>query len=197
MVQVMGAPELFIRVTTGNNSAVLSRDQLIPHYLSILQNLPMMPETDRNQVYPIDVCLHYEVVGYNSLVSKINSDLNLLQRRAKGEILPDSSMDEVVLALNKNSVPTSWTSQGFPSTVSLSNWLNELPIKMKTLKSYIMDEKPATYNLSVFLRPDRFLESVKQTYARGQFKDIDCIDLQVEVSSLLLLKTFVCINISV
>ena len=182
MVQVIGAPELFIRVSTGNSSAVLSRDQLIPHFLSILQNLPIMPETDRNQVYPVDVCLHYEVVGYNNLVKKITSDLNLLQRRARGEILPDSNMDEMVLALNKNTIPSSWISQTFPSTLSLSDWMNELPIRMKTLKSYIMDEKPATYNLSVFLRPDRFLESVKQTYARRQFKDIDCIELQVEVS---------------
>ena len=188
MVQVIGAPELFIRVTTGNSSAVLSRDQLIPQYLSLLQNLPIMPETNRNQVYPVDVCLHYEVVGYNNLVAKISSDLNLLQRRAKGEILPDSNMDEVVLSLNRNAVPKSWTSQSFPSTLSLSDWMNELPVRMKILKSYIMDEKPATYNLSVFLRPDRFLESVKQTYARRQFKDIDCIELQVEVSLLVTFK---------
>ena len=181
MVQVIGAPELFIRVTTGNSSAVLSRDQLIPQYLSLLQNLPTMPDTNRNQVYPVDACLHFEVVGYNDLIAKITSDLNLLQRRAKGEILPDSNMDDVVLSLNKNTVPPSWTAQSFPSTMNLSDWMNELPIRMKILKSYIMDEKPATYNLSAFLRPDRFLESVKQTYARRQFKDIDCIALQVEV----------------
>ncbi|XP_052798483.1 dynein heavy chain domain-containing protein 1-like isoform X5 [Mya arenaria] len=181
MVQVIGAPELFSRVTLGHSAAVIAREAIIPHYISIVQGLPLLPDTNRNQYLPLDVFLHYEAEGYRKLIETITLDLNLLQRKAKGEIHTSPELNEVIYAINRNKVPPSWTNQGFQSANSLSDWLLELSLKLKHLKSYIMDDKPATYNLSVFQRPDRFLESVKQTYARKQFKDIDSIEFKVEV----------------
>lgn len=182
MVQVIGAPELFNHVTMGTSSAVIARELAIPQYASMVQNLPLLPDTNKNQVYPIDVFLHYEAEGYRSLIETITNDLNLLQRKARGEILPSPELNEVIYAINRNIVPVSWTKDGFQSARNISEWLKKLSFKLKCLRTYILDSKPATYNLSVFLRPDRFLESVKQTYARKQFKDIDCVEFKVEVS---------------
>jgi hypothetical protein len=181
MVQVIGAPELFNHVTMGTSTAVISREVVIPQYISMVQNLPLLPDTNKNQVYPMDIFLHYEAEGYRRLIEKISNDLSLLQRKAKGEILPSPELNEVIYCINRNTVPMSWTSQCFQSEGSISDWLKELAVKLKELRSYILESKPASYNLSVFLRPDRFLESVKQTYTRKQFKDIDCVEFKVEV----------------
>ena len=182
MVQVIGAPELFNRVTIGTSAAVIAKEGLIPQYISIVQSLPLLPETNRNQMYPVDVFFHYEAEGYKSLITTMSNDLSLLQRKARGEIQPSSELNDVIYAINRNIVPTSWTNQGFQSARNVTDWLKEMSIRLKVLKSYILDDKPATYNLSVFLRPDRFLEAVKQTYARKQFKQFDSIDFSVEVS---------------
>ena len=182
MVQVIGAPELFNRVTMATPTAVVARDAAISQYLLTIQNLPQLPETNKNQVYPIDVFLHYEVEGYNKLIERVTHDLILLQRKSRGEILPSPQLNEVIYSINRNVVPLSWTQQSFQSARTVSDWLRDLSIKLKTLRSYILEEKAPAYNLSVFQRPDRFLESVKQTYARRQFKDIDNIEFNVEVS---------------
>ncbi|XP_060599368.1 dynein heavy chain domain-containing protein 1-like [Ruditapes philippinarum] len=144
---------------------------------------PLLPRTKpKNQCLARwDIILHYESEGYRKLIEKISNDLSLLQRKAKGEILPSPELNEVIYCINRNTVPMSWTSQCFQSEGSISDWLKELAVKLKELRSYILESKPASYNLSVFLRPDRFLESVKQTYTRKQFKDIDCVEFKVEV----------------
>lgn len=182
MVQVIGAPELFNRVTLGTSTAVISREGLIPQYITRIQNLPLLPETSKNQMYPIDTFLHFEADGYKKLIGKVTNDLSLLQRKSKGEILPSSELNDIIYAINRNTVPPSWTNQSFQSAKNISDWLRELSVKLKLLRSYILEDKPPTYNLSVFLRPDRFLESVKQTYARKQFKQLDTIEFNVEVS---------------
>ncbi|KAL3832089.1 hypothetical protein ACJMK2_023767 [Sinanodonta woodiana] len=181
MVQVVGAPELFLRVTTSVSSAILAQDSLIPQFLSQLQNLPIMPETSRNQVYAKDILFHFEVEGFKDMVERIQSDLSLLQRRVKGEVLPEQSLDNIIYALNKNSVPKAWISQTFESCSNVQQWIKELPARMSLLRSYILEEKTATYNLSVFVRPDRFIEAVKHTYARKHFKDINAVDIEIEL----------------
>lgn len=186
MVQVIGAPELFNRVTLGTSTAVISQETCIPHFISLVQNLPLLPETNKNQMYPIDIFLHYEAEGYKKLIETVTTDLSLLLQKSRGEIQPSEEMNDVIYAINRNMVPASWTNQGFPSSRNISDWLKEFAAKLKVLRSYILEDKPATYNLSVFLRPDRFLESVKQTYARKQFKQFDSIEFNVEVGMLIL-----------
>ncbi|KAH3716350.1 hypothetical protein DPMN_059071 [Dreissena polymorpha] len=183
MVQVIGAPELFSRVTANYGSMMIAREALIPQYIALVQALPMLPETDRNQYMPLDVFLHYEAEGYRRLIDTIMLDLNLLLHKARGEILPSPELNQVIYAINRNTVPASWSSEGFQTGMGLNGWFRELAVRLRYLRSYLLEERPATYCLSVFLRPDRFLEAVKQTYARKQFKDIDCIEFKVEVST--------------
>jgi len=37
MVQVLGAPELFSRVSQGTSAAVVAREALLPHYTALVQ----------------------------------------------------------------------------------------------------------------------------------------------------------------
>ena len=51
------------------------------------------------------------------------------------------------------------------------------------LLQYISEkDKTPVYNMGVFNRPDRFIQTVLQTYARKEFKDLHNSRLDVQVS---------------
>jgi hypothetical protein len=73
----------------------VSVDSKLPSLMSTVQKCTSLPETSKNQMYPIDVFTHYEVEGYKTLMQTVQSDLTLLQRRSKGEILTTPPYDDV------------------------------------------------------------------------------------------------------
>ena len=90
----------------------------------------------------------------------IQSDLLLIQKRSKGEVLPGQCLEEVLTALNSGNIPSAWLSQSFPSCTRVLQWMKDLSIRMQRVSSYV-NERAAVYNLSSFLRPDRFFEAVE------------------------------------
>lgn len=54
--------------------------------------------------------------------------------------------------------------------------------RLEQLCSYIRDgDQVASYNMAVFHRPDRFVQSVLQTYVRKEFKDLHACTLDAQV----------------
>lgn len=183
MIQVIGAPELLLRVNTAISYREVSVDSKLPSLISTVQKCTSLPETTKNQMYPIDVFTHYEVEGYKTLMQTVQSDLTLLQRRSKGEILTTPPYDDVIHSLNRDKVPEMWLNQTFPSCTSLTKWIKELPVKIQNISSLVNDPSPTAYNLSMFLRPDRFIEAIKQTFARKHFVDINSVEFELQVRS--------------
>ena len=66
--------------------------------------------------------------------------------------------------------------------------MKDLSIRMQRVSSYVND-RAAVYNLSSFLRPDRFFEAVKQAYARKHFKEVNNIALEAQVFIVYMLLT--------
>ncbi|XP_048242736.1 dynein heavy chain domain-containing protein 1-like [Haliotis rufescens] len=180
MVQATGAPELLLQVLHPPKSTTVSTDPLIPQLIALTQNCPTLPETSREQIYPIDIFLHYEITGFRDLVSQVQSDLNLLLKKARGEVALTEQVTQLFDDVCNDRVPSAWLKETFPSCSSLKQWLRELPVRMAGVVAYLK-KTPAMCNLSHFLRPDRFLDAVLQTYARKQFKDINKFHLQVQV----------------
>ncbi|XP_069111191.1 dynein heavy chain domain-containing protein 1-like isoform X1 [Argopecten irradians] len=182
LIQVTGAPELFQKVTNSSPSMGWYAEAVFPSLVAALQACPALPDTNRNQVLPLDSFLHGEVECYRSLLATIQADLALLQRRARGEILLSKSFEDVIAALSSDRVPEAWLAQTFPSATSFTEWINSLPTKIETLLSYLKQSPHVpTYKLSAFMRPDRFLEAIKQTHARKNFKDVNSIEFDVQV----------------
>ena len=196
IIQVTGAPELFQQVIATPPKMGWYAEAVIPTLTTCLQDLPELPETRRNQVYPLDIFLHYEVEGYKTLIQTIQSDVFLLQRRARGEIMLSNRYAEVIEALSQDRVPKAWICQTFPSKSTLGQWMNSLAVRIQTLTSYVNNPTDTpSYNLSAFLRPDRFLEAVKQTYARTHFVDVNLVsfDSQVKLVPFFIILKFVSI----
>lgn len=186
LIQVTGAPELFKKVTTSTPPMGWYAEAVFPCLVAGLQACPVLPDTNKNQVLPMDTFLNGEVEEYRTLLTTVQFDLTLLQRRARGEILLGESFQHVIRALSSDRVPDTWLAQTFPSASSLTEWIASLATRIETVVGYL-NEAPATYNLSVFMRPDRFLDAIKQTHARKHFKDVNTIEFHLQVSSLVIL----------
>lgn len=180
IVQVIGAPELFTRVTVADESLTLTPDSVFPMVWAAVQKLPKLPDTHKNHVSPVDAFIHFEVEGYKRLLEKLHSDLAVVQRATKGETVAPQTLQGVILGLNSDQVPKAWLSLTFPSCICLSQWIKELPTRLNTISTYV-SERPGVYNVASFLRPDRFFEAVKHQYARKHFKEVNFIQLEVQV----------------
>ncbi|XP_078321875.1 dynein heavy chain domain-containing protein 1-like isoform X4 [Crassostrea virginica] len=180
IVQVIGAPELFTRVTIGTQNLTLTPDSVFPIVWASVQKLPKLPDTHKNHVSPVDTFVHFEVEGYKRLLEKVQSDMGVVQRASKGEAVPPQTLQGVIQGLNYDQVPKAWLSLTFPSCICLTQWIKDLPTKLQTISSYVL-ERPGVYNVASFLRPDRFFEAVKHQYARKHFKEVDSIQLEIQV----------------
>ena len=180
IVQVIGAPELFTRVTIGTQNLTLTPDSVFPIVWASVQKLPKLPDTHKNHVSPVDTFIHFEVEGYKRLLEKVQSDMGVVQRASKGEAVPPQTLQGVIQGPNYDQVPKAWLSLTFPSCICLTQWIKDLPTKLQTISSYVL-ERPGVYNVASFLRPDRFFEAVKHQYARKHFKEVDSIQLEIQV----------------
>ena len=179
MVQVAGAPELLLNVINPPSSTTVPHN-LIPQLIILLAYCPRLPPTSREQIDPLDLFLHYEVTGYKRLLNIVQTDLNLLLRCSRGEVSMNRPLLDTLDAICRDSVPEAWLDETFPSCPSVKEWLKALPLRMKTLISYL-DGDVVSYNLMTFLRPDRFFDAVRQTYARNYFKEASSVQLEVQV----------------
>ncbi|XP_041366047.1 dynein-1-beta heavy chain, flagellar inner arm I1 complex-like isoform X2 [Gigantopelta aegis] len=179
MVQVAGAPELLLNVINPPSSTTVPNN-LIPNLINLLRDCPRLPATSRDQINPVDVFLHYEVAGYRRLLRTVQTDLDLLLRCSRGEVSLNKNLMDTLDSICQDGVPAAWLADTFPSCLSLKLWLNILPERMRTLITYL-DGDVLSYNLTTFLRPDRFFDAVVQTYARKYFKDANSIRLDVQV----------------
>lgn len=180
IVQVIGAPELLMKVTTTTAGLTLTADSVFPAVSAAVQKLTKLPDTHKNHVSPVDTFIHSEVEGYKTLVEKVQSDLAVVQRSSKGEAVTAQTLRGVTQGLNADQVPEAWLSSTFPSCISLTQWIKEIPNRLQTISAYV-SERPGVYNVASFLRPDRFFEAVKHQYARKHFKDVNSIQLEIQV----------------
>ncbi|KAK6166840.1 hypothetical protein SNE40_023452 [Patella caerulea] len=179
MVHVTGAPELFMKQNTLFSSHQ-NLETLIPQLLDILQDLPRLPLTSKDEINPMDIYFHYEVVGYKTLIKQMTAELNLILREVKGEIVVSKDLFDVKNSLSNDELPKSWVKDFCLSGMGLRVFVKELNLKMKMLKTYL-DKLPPSVNLSVFLRPDRFMDVVLQHHARKYFKEVTDLKVDVQV----------------
>ena len=137
IVQVIGAPELFTRVTIGTQNLTLTPDSVFPIVWASVQKLPKLPDTHKNHVSPVDTFVHFEVEGYKRLLEKVQSDMGVVQRASKGEAVPPQTLKGVIQGLNYDQVPKAWLLLTFPSCICLTQLIKDLPTKLQTISSYV------------------------------------------------------------
>ena len=159
-------------------------EALLASLLETINDLPELPITDRDQMYPLQTFYHHEVAGYKEIVKTIGSDITTLLQVVKSETALSTNLSEVLHTLNDQCVPHSWMSQNYPSCPGLTQWLYELHTKMNQLCDYMKkDASVECYNLAVFNRPVWFLQTALQTQARKEFKPLYEYKIEIQVTT--------------
>ena len=181
LVKVCGAPDLLsLPLELTHRKAEL----LLQDVQTTLSNLPDIPEPKQDSFYPMEIFLQSELSLLGQLTRTVQSDVALLLKIARGQMPGTAIAQRLLKRISCQGIPLGWFSQSFKSCQTLSQWARGLVKRVEILKEYCEDagDTPRVYNLAVFSRPDRFMQSLLQTYARKEFRDINTLTLQTQVN---------------
>ncbi|CAG6015638.1 unnamed protein product [Menidia menidia] len=154
----------------------------------ILEKLPdeynvaeMMTKITERSPYT-SVCFQ-ECERMNLLIAEIKKSLTELNLGLKGELTISYTMETLQNAMFNHFVPDSWARLAFPSTKTLTLWLNDLICSCHELDSWTQDfVLPAVVWLSGLFNPQSFLTAVMQSIARKYQWPLDNMTLSVDVT---------------
>lgn len=181
LVRVCGAPEL---MSTPTEVYHRKAEIILQEMVSALQIFPELPKTSPDAFYPLELFFHSEVQLLEELVLRLRAEVAFLLQVVQGEIPGSPLSQELLKTISKQQIPLSWQDGSFPSSSNLLQWVVDLKTRAERLQEYVEEEKkggPVAYNLAVFQRPDRFVQTVLQTFVRREFKDLHKCTLDVQV----------------
>ncbi|XP_064648692.1 dynein axonemal heavy chain 6-like isoform X2 [Lineus longissimus] len=158
-----------------------AESQIIKDILKQIENLPELPPTTRDHLYPLEIMLHYEVESYKTLLSTIQSGLTLLDLATQGAVALCQEQEELYKTISQNDVPKSWEADTFPSGLSLDKWLYHLEQRVELITVYAKNPGAvAVFDLAVFRRPDKFIQCILQNHSRKSFRDLHTFRLEAQ-----------------
>lgn len=182
-----GAPDL---MSTPTEVYHRKAEIVLQEMVSTLQTFPELPKTSPDAFYPLELFFHSEVGLLQDLVERLRCDVGFLLQVVQGEVPGSPYSQQLLKTISKQQIPAPWQDQSFPSSCNLLQWALDLKTKARLLQDYVELEKkggPVTYNLAVFQRPDRFVQTVLQTFVRKEFKDLHKCTLDVQVCASLII----------
>lgn len=127
------------------------------------------------------VVLILEVSRYNRLLSTMKATLESLNNALSGIIVMSQDLEDMLLSLQKNCVPTSWAAVGFLSMKPLASWVRDVQDRVAFFAAWVNDGVPAVYWLSACYFPQGFLSSTIQSYARRNSLPVDRVSFKFHV----------------
>ena len=119
----------------------------------------------------------------NILTKEMRRSLKELDLGLKGELTITPDMEDLGDSLFFDQVPPAWTKRAYASMNGLSNWYNDLIMRIKELEGWTSDfNLPATVWLSGFFNPQSFLTAIMQSTARKNELPLDRMSLACEVT---------------
>ena len=132
---------------------------------------------------PYVVVAFQECERMNILTKEMRRSLKELDLGLKGELTITPDMEDLGNSLFFDQVPPAWTKRAYASMHGLSNWYNDLIMRIKELEGWTSDfSLPASVWLSGFFNPQSFLTAIMQSTARKNELPLDRMSLACEVT---------------
>ena len=129
------------------------------------------------------VNVFYQECQYmNILIREIKKSLEVLELGLRGELQMSEAMEDLMLSLNMNRVPSSWAKLAFQSMRPLAGWFDNLIMRIRQLQDWVVDlTLPRVVWISGFFNPQSFLTAIMQQQARKNEWALDKVVVATEV----------------
>jgi len=173
----------------GGDEAGMSKEEKVKQTLDdIMEKLPeafnmmeLSGKTEEKTPYTV-VCLQ-ECERMNALTNTIRGSLKELNLGLKGELTVTPQMEELMNSLFMDKVPGPWEAKAYPSTFGLTQWYNDLLLRIKELEIWSNDfSLPNTVWLGGLFNPQSFLTAIMQQTARKNEWPLDRMTISCDVT---------------
>ena len=119
-----------------------------------------------------------EAERYNRLLALVQRDL--LKARSAFSDPGNSLSDHLALAevLTSNRVPSHWAEEGYPSTLSLASWMENLRGRVRTVRQLIREPQSSNFNLAALHRPKALFTMLMSQFIRETKMPAEKIQLE-------------------
>lgn len=125
----------------------------------------------------IGTFLQQEIFSYNQLLQRVKTTLDELKKALNGIILMSPELEEMYNDFKFERVPSLWKSISYPSTLTLTEWIDDLCSRVEMIQDWLKNGHPSSrcYRLGAFFYPQSFLTSILQAYSRKNKTPIDAL----------------------
>ena len=96
---------------------------------------------------------NHEIDRYKNLLTRIDLDIRQATKVSQGKIVLDEEKDALFNAFYINRVPVSWQRISYATDMTLTQWSQDLKVRLDFFKSWILRDYAKTYLLSAFMFP--------------------------------------------
>ena len=125
-----------------------------------------------------------ECDAINILLLEMRRSLNELNMGFAGELTMTDKMEDLMMALFLNRVPSSWTKLAWASERDLGSWLKYMSLRLEQLMEWTtnpLDIQKVVW-ISGLGNPTSFLTAIKQVTAQKDKLELDKLVIQTDVS---------------
>jgi len=132
---------------------------------------------------PFQSVLLQEMGALNVLLQEMRRSLLELTQGFAGELTITEGMDGLIESLHQNVVPASWARLAWPSTRTMSSWLNDLAARIAQVTAWSANpsETLRVTWLPGLVFPQGFLTAIKQTTSQRTSTELDVLTIMTDV----------------
>jgi dynein heavy chain 1 len=135
---------------------------------------------------PLFRCIQRECTIFSELLEVIRQDITSLLAVLNGSQKANNHIRSLIVALRKDSIPSGWIRAGFPVSMNISSWVDDLKRRL-TQMSKLIGLRPAEYQsqtiwLGGLHSPEGFVSASRQAIAAAHQWPLDQLELNIQVS---------------
>ncbi|GKT13137.1 Dynein axonemal heavy chain 2 [Aduncisulcus paluster] len=134
-----------------------------------------------DEMAPLLTVLLQEAARYNNLLELIVNDLQQLEKGLKGQVVMSVNLEKLLIALNANKIPHSW-SDTYPSSKPLASWVIDLTERIKQIQQWAISGAPKVFWLGGLTFPTALLTGLLQQSSRAIGCSVDSLIWSFEIS---------------
>jgi dynein heavy chain len=156
-------------------------NERIPPNLDRAEGLKDLFKTQNGLLPSLTTVLLQEMEKFNRLLRVMRRSLDDLVQAIGGFIVMSSELDAMYLSLMNGTVPANWEKVAYPSLKPLTNWFDDLLIRVEFINNWLTQGNPIAYWISGLFFPQGFLTGCLQTHSRLYKIAIDELNFSFEV----------------